>query len=113
MTEQKDLKINSGRVLTDNELIAQFMGLPLVKTLPSFTGGTHEVSFQKWRYDTSWDWLLDVVSKIHIMWEHGELFKCPYYHRIDNMKLYSSIGDVHKSVVDFIKWYNETQSGRG
>jgi hypothetical protein len=34
MTEQKDLKINSGRVLTDNELIAQFMGLPLVKTLP-------------------------------------------------------------------------------
>lgn len=53
-----------GDTLSDNELIAKFMGLPLTKQEVKFTGGFQTVPFLAWRYDTSWDWLMPVMEKI-------------------------------------------------
>lgn len=54
--------------LMDNELIAEFMGLPLTKQLPQFSSvGPKKwttVPFQDWKYHSSWDWLMPVVEKI-------------------------------------------------
>lgn len=98
---------------TDNELIAQFMGLPLYRDEVMFTGGTRKVPFQKWQYHTSWDWLMPVVEKIETL---GFFFiiKSTY---VEVNRLYdpvtvscadgeSKIQAVYKVVIEFIKWYN-------
>jgi hypothetical protein len=64
---------------TDNELIAEFMGLPRTgepdsKSFVTRKGNTHLNSLE---YHTSWDWLMPVVEKIHksktfIPWHSNE-----------------------------------------
>jgi hypothetical protein len=109
---------------TDNEIIAEFMGLPLTKSLPSFGSGEWvDVPFQNWKYDTSWDWLMPVVEKIE---KHGaivELNIClATMCRIvflngsrDKVKEFVNGGSIplldatYLSVVEFINWYNSNK----
>jgi hypothetical protein len=97
---------------TDNELIAEFMGLPLTKDEVKFTGGTQKVPFQKWKYDASWDWLMPVVEKIETL-EHTVLIGqqyCEIKHQNYRTKhgkasAKTKIQAVFKAVVEFIKWH--------
>jgi len=57
---------------TDNELIADFMGMPKMKDskgdLFDFQGSGREIFCireHELKYRTSWDWLMPVVEKIH------------------------------------------------
>lgn len=97
--------------MTDNELIAEFMG---------GTPGTGECE-DLWyfgnpdqpkkylRYDSSWDWLMPVVEKINESCKdtgYPDGLEICDWHVIavaNNIKL------VYFSVVEFIKWYNENK----
>lgn len=96
---------------TDNELIAEFMGLPLTKEEYLFSGGTKTVPFRKWQYHDSWDWLMPVVSRINQLWMGcggaGELGQmCD---QVTLMHVSDKIERVYGAVVFFIKWYNANQ----
>lgn len=94
------------------------MGLPLTKELPEFaTGKWKTVSFQSWKYDTSWDWLMPVVEKIEelciqmeAMYPEDKHLDDPTGWRAWNYRRISlsvNIESVYKQVVEFIKWYNK------
>lgn len=95
----------------DNELIAEFMGLPLTKQEVKFTGGFKEVPFQRWKYHESWDWLMPVFQSIkrlqdetHFDKRGEELIKT-----IDKYICLVQIKDAHMYIVEFIKWHNENK----
>lgn len=109
-------------IIEGNKLIAEFMGVTQKENnwydgfelhqagLPFRCGaegnGTHELKF-----DTSWDWLMSVVEKIsslskpnftdEINRKRIEIFK-----KVD---IFSTIEWVYKSVIEFIKWYNQNK----
>jgi len=121
--------------MTDNELIAEFMGLPLTKQEPEFSEGRKlkTVPLMQWKYDTSWDWLMPVVEKISRHLYEQETFNdgyqditAKYYAhprtfaaltnegnfmvRFSRMSLHeyeSIIKAQHSAVVEFIKWSNQ------
>lgn len=95
---------------TDNELIAEFMGLDVDGG--NVTDGTLETTVEKLQYHTSWDWIMPVVEKIEelpnvysveihmgatVQIHSGILFE--YF--------WDGIKSVHKAVVEFIKWHND------
>jgi hypothetical protein len=79
-------------------------------------------------YDTSWDWLMQVVEKIanthplslHSLYEwNGESYDTKWKFEIseDNganelikKQEYSCINSVWESVIEFIKWYNQNKT---
>ena len=117
--------------MSDNELIAEFMGLEhreetaVLQRRYLWTDGYrrlfHPVS--KLRFDTSWDWLMPVVEKIEKLYSDAFPSNEEFVRRIlakENpldgpymdvvgLPLSTSISEVHKAVVDFIKWYNQTK----
>lgn len=120
-SELKELKTNEAG-LSDNEIIAQFLGLPLTKEEPKFTGGFKTVPSIRWRYDRSWDWLMPVVEIIetkgydvrieHITERHDGVDKrkdiCSIQDRIGNDLVYVDDGltkleSTYKAVVRFIR----------
>lgn len=104
--------------MTDNELIAEFMGLPLTKKVVAFTGGMRTEPFQRWKYHESWDWLMPVLEKIQALGYDYTVkgigkedtivtIYCDTY--TSNRKKVSmvAIEAYYQSVVEFIKWYNQ------
>lgn len=109
--------------MTDNELIAEFMGLPLTKQEMEFSGGRKfkTVPFQRWKYHQSWEWLMPVVIKINLIDGYSCLsidHDTVYLHlKEDTMKYFefgeegvTMINAVYSAVVHFIKWYNKNKS---
>lgn len=115
--------------LSDNELIAQFMGVtPTEKTYLNL--GT----WYNMKFNTSWDWLMPVVEKIAKYYYQGYQTNNGYKNiteydyayprtfgmlnggsgkfmvRINRMTLHedeSLIKATYEAVIEFIKWYNE------
>ena len=86
-----------------NKLIAEFMGCThphndiTDATLYEVSHGIFELN--ELRYDMSWDWLMPVIENIdHLQYE-------PVV-SIENALATRSIDDTYKSVVEFIKEYN-------
>lgn len=109
---------------TDNELIAEFMGLKSFedsrygKLWPDPLGST--ASQFDLKYSTSWDWLMPVVEKIEKL--HSEKFHYDFkeikeghwpkdneYMEVIAMPLATPINEVYEEVIKFIKWYNSQQ----
>lgn len=105
--------------LSDNELIAEFMGMPHEKD--PFVKSNEKywhykelgVMSESLQFDTSWDWLMPVVEKIGGLWESpgedGETEESMQVRRLMEMELDSGIEKIYANVVEFIKWYNETK----
>lgn len=89
--------------MTDDELIAKFMGLP------------------RWKHD-SWDWLMPVVQKINTLYceafQNDTVVKkiligykmeeiIGHYIDVVALPISTPIEEVHQNVVKFIRWYNE------
>lgn len=107
--------------MSDNELIAEFDGLEIDK----FADGSYRYTFtdpitcesygyapDELQYHISWDWLMPVVEKINespkpkrVRWDtiSRETDK------VLDLPIYTPIQDVHKAVVEFIKWYNQNK----
>jgi hypothetical protein len=89
----------------NNKLIAEFMGWNIdnPSTLPTNLHQEEETQgFWELKFDTDWNWLMEVVEKIlNICLE------------LDSMEMYysitDSIPDINQSyneVIEFINWYN-------
>lgn len=114
----------------NNKLIAEFLGV--YQDDKGYWGFTNTKEHQRWHtdrfldathYDTDWNWLMDVVSKIEsIVWEDlndtsfnvtiGATSYCVI--QDNNGGVIEIIGQgstkiesVYKACVEFIKWYNE------
>ncbi len=114
----------------NNKLIAEFMGFKTGMTW--LEDGEYETphSQQKWvetgiscgwesvreffpdemKFHTSWDWLMPVVEKCFT----NQQFNAGSEEDVLIMKLNDAIltvniNEVHKAVVEFIKWYNENK----
>jgi hypothetical protein len=115
--------------MTDNELIAEFMGAERREGPRAFNPdqtivqwiikgnpyNQHRDDVKHWyqpvelKYHESWDWLMPVVHKIKEV--------CPSAFEFDNdtgpnsafaiLQVCDPIEDIYKQVVEFIKWYNE------
>jgi len=97
---------------TDNELIAEFMGMTsFTIEHDRFWHPTEKCSLENWKYHTldldhfypkSWDWLMPVVAKIaeyRIAYPKETSFVCDC-----KIVVYRHI--LYREVVEFIKWYN-------
>lgn len=114
--------------MTDNEVIAVFMGftpygngiwwnVPKGEDLKYKAFKLHR---DKLSYSTSWDWLMPVVEKIEAMERtlvniYGDATVIAV-DAIDGVEIYgktnhgnkdNKIGHAYRAVVEFIKWYNE------
>jgi hypothetical protein len=129
---------------TDNELIAEFMGMPKLKDskgdLFDFQGTGREIYCireYELHYRTSWDWLMPVIQKIaeytYESYNDSNGYKDVIVHdrayprtfgmmdnegkwmvRINRQHLEQEntlIEAAYKSVIEFIKWYNEKHQG--
>lgn len=120
---------------TDNELIAEFMGgiKQVITDKKEYGYPLGKVIWHKLfdeegyvthlDYDTSWDWLMDVVEKIEAIEDKDGL--CPFYIDIDGLECVikdgrdnaaiaveegnSKIKAVNKAILEFIKWYNSNK----
>ena len=94
--------------MTDNELIAEFMGLSIKEGVCYYTDADDmfpmgiEVEEPYLPYHTSWDWLKPVVDEIEQVNEGVP-------EQMLHVSLYSTIDEVYEAVVEFIKTYNDEQ----
>lgn len=124
------------RVIENNRLIAEFMGYEShnFPNLPNRVhieteGVSYGMDLSQCLYDTSWDWLMPVVSKIQVLGYRFEMFsqksnvnEGEYYTNIQIGDTKYSKADIEKertakedtklqttyeAIVEFIKWYNE------
>lgn len=98
---------------TDNELIAEFMGWKKVKNQNIYIlpNGDNIVDP---KFTTSWDWLMPVVKNIDILippFKMSDVLKNGLhneeYMAVTALPLATPISEVHKAIVEFIKWYNQ------
>lgn len=106
--------------IEDNKLIAEFMGeepIPFDELCKQYNVPEEEIpNMPTWEamlnYHVSWDKLIPVLQKIEKvkLKEGNNVFN----HAVESFGLYggvmlveTNIERVHKSVVEFIKWYNE------
>jgi hypothetical protein len=100
---------------TDNELIAEFMGIRHRKqygimgdtewTEVEVTYRTSIAEWQSAKWDKSWDWLMPVVEKIDGIYDYDRSM----YNRVVELPVSTPINEVYKAVVQFITWYNENK----
>jgi hypothetical protein len=121
---------------TDNELIAEFMGIRHRKqygimgdtewTEVEVTYRTSIAEWQSAKWDKSWDWLMPVVERIQSIGYHTSMYhdcdKLTYTYR-NEMRIVNSdeskiryrelsngetmIQCVYTAVVEFVKWHNQ------
>ena len=115
--------------MEDNKLIAEFMGYHYVAE----TKITHDYFMVKGRYirpngikfDTDWNWLMDVVDKIEsiedgeydvnilkngtqiINYRAGGIVICD---NVGEISYSEKIEHVYQAVVNFIKWYEQNNN---
>lgn len=96
---------------TDNELIAEFMGVQVYQTYAEMQNVPLD-ELEQWslpeqlNYHSNWSELMPVVENIFSMWE-SEL-PSEEYLKVTMLPIYTDIQVVYRRVVDFIKWYNES-----
>ena len=92
--------------MKDNKLIAEFMGVEKTynpsteKVLSYAVNDDVQCLPHELQYHTSWDWLMPVVQEIEM-----EFLEVP--ESMLHVSLYSTIDEVYKAVVEFIKEYNK------
>ena len=111
---------------SDNELIAEFMGLEKVRMVPVILSdgkgtrsespvyriGFKELLPHQLKYDVSWDHLTPVVEKILDTADPNVRDINSEGLAIFELGLGTPIKDVHKACVDYIKWFNSQQHER-
>lgn len=109
--------------MTDNELIAQFMGFRLDGVEYEHRFAHHPdkgaMLINRMKYHESWDWLMPVVEKIDRL---GFSVTIRRTRTIIETVLtgrivesihpdYSMLNVTYQAVIEFIKWYNTQKSG--
>lgn len=109
-------------IKTDNELIAEFMGMELIipvnKSYPSYyrefgLGGNVKRDYHPaisgefliFKYDTSWDWLMPAFGKFAAL-DLDDVDYSNHCVAISEKILECDIQGVYERLVEAIKWYN-------
>lgn len=111
--------------VTDNELIAKFMGFTKIEddviwmTVPkeyhkysTSPLGHYMHADTQLKFDISWDWLMPVVEKIAAQWGNKDP-KNDFGLWASRVTVVTMIPigtprkEVYKEIVEFIKWYNQ------
>jgi len=102
-----------------NKLIAEFMGYAISEQTEGFAQRDKypKNPFEEISFNSSWDWLMPVVEKIH---SDTDCFVTIYYKECTIHNMYSNkmkdirsekentLQSIYEAVVQFVKWYNET-----
>lgn len=110
-------------IIQNNRLIADFMGTKLGVDLYSWRiGCTEPLREEHLNYHASWGWLMPVVEKIESLGFDSRIcgnnsdggFLCDFVDVENNeasckVSYSSKIEAVYLTVVDFIKWQNESK----
>jgi hypothetical protein len=106
--------------MEDNKLLAEFMGKEWHN---SFFAGVSIISPSNitYKFDTDWNWLMQVVEKIESIEDNRFLFQTSarqgfyaeirerfsYETKIEDAYGKTRIEAVYNACVEFVKWYNE------
>ena len=99
------MKTTAMNIVTENRLIAEFMGFIFYDDENRWYNIEEGYFLQEnIKYNSSWDWLIPVISKITTQEKYIGLM-----HRENIMDTvpYGLIDDTYNYVVEFIKWYNK------
>lgn len=110
--------------MENNKLIADFMSWPIHEGFSYITpfsqcylstgAGICETTifrFEELLFNKSWDWIIPVVKKIHVV-EQPHLFDNEAIDVIDDVDealSHLNLDDIYKAIVEFIKWYNKKE----
>jgi hypothetical protein len=128
-TNKINLKTHKMNTLENNKLIADFMGM-VISSVPNkyWTEKNHESighgKLVELKYDTDWNWLMDVVESINITDDYRFSIQIntmdTYVHDAKTNKyIFRSeakwqpkelLNSVYEAVIEFIKWYNNQKS---
>lgn len=95
----------------NNKIIAEFMGYK--KSIANtWFKGNKIVQTTSFKYDSDWNWLMEVVDKIESLKVVVEIRENVCYIETSANNYYSELEDTklqatYKAVLVFIKWYNE------
>ena len=117
----KNKQIETMKQEQTNKLIAEFMGMQHTNVgwydseEVISLNYTNDNTFDNLLFDSSWDWLMPVVEKCtQVGYRDSQDFEDERYLKWEelfgdreSMFLGNHIGEVHATVVEFIKWYNE------
>ena len=110
--------------MKDNELIAEFMGLPKEDGFYYIEEPVNKYTVEELLYHSSWDWLMPVVEKIQTMNNCKYIVEITYGYCVINvgtkekpfyLKGYGeddTLLGVYSAIVQFIKWYNKENNIR-
>ena len=84
--------------MKNNKLIAEFMDLR--------STGMSIYKESEYKYHSSWDWLMPVVSKIA---RDEKYFENEFSERLFDIVPFGCVEDVYEVVVEFIKIYNDEE----
>lgn len=108
------IKIAEGVVLTDNEIIAEFMDgfrLKIPRNMWYIRSRNETIDSNNMKYNSSWDWLMPVVERIKIKYVVNPKLNENYFRSVLDSKVTTSIEILHQRVVRFIRWYNSQRGG--
>lgn len=105
--------------MTDNELIAEFMGMKHRKGYGPLTGETYDevkqtsnANWQSAYFHKSWDWLMPVVEKImffaYVKIENGQCMISVNGTLVSGVVNGSNIENTYRACVEYIKSVKET-----
>lgn len=108
--------------MSDNELIAEFMGAIINKQEYGGSGAmnrnwsiSHPITKNRMilygvemLYDSSWDWLMPVVEKINELDDNGQLLGIDYdvLKSMQDWIVSVNINNAYGDLISIIKWYN-------
>jgi hypothetical protein len=94
--------------MEDNKLLAEFMGKEWHN---SFFAGVSIISPSNitYKFDTDWNWLMQVVEKIESLGCRVEIINSTSKIEpiITHSEYITKIEAVYNACVEFVKWYNE------
>lgn len=108
----------------NNKLIAEFMGKKHIMTEDELLSIEHKPHYptviEDLKYDSDWNWLMEVVEKIESLEDNRFLFQMStrqgfyaevrerfsYETKIEDAWGKTRIEAVYNACVEFIKWYN-------
>lgn len=114
------LKTNEGSAKTDNELIAEFMGIKVapyehwaagkVIAIVPEEGIIDYPQLNVYNPSIDWNQLMPVVEKINKVVGAYPSFPVEYI-ELTELSIFIKIDRLHVYVVNFIKWYNSERGG--
>ena len=114
--------------IENNKIIAEFMGKKEIITENQFLAMEHKAHnptiIEYLKYDTDWNWLMEVVEKINATTNYTLVIQSMGCYVCDvnsgkhitnptgNWQPDEIIKSVYEVIVEFIKWYNSQNSAK-